>query len=1400
MEMNDSNEHSESIDPVTPQGDTGTVPECSSDIIHDSNNEVDVCSDDMLSCSSRDSFGEMNQDANIPQPVESRHSQGIQSECCLMQSSELPSCPGGTNMPPDIEMTGVDSPQEAGVSVKSDSTESEDSVNPVANESFVSNSQSSLADALVQSVEHMGSDSTCENSCTSSQPEVMDIIPKEDIPDSSHPLSSDADRNMALQPMDVLGSGNDNCVTLYDNMELCNDVSNERNPSTGSTQGSVEQEDHNSEQSQEIPVGLVTSFGDNSGSAESTIDPISERSMDSSVPADGSTTVSTMSANGDVVVGTLPYSDDGCHCAGVPMQEPRASFSFGTGNAESNLGYSHIPTFIPPPDAGYFQRATDQTTPPGSNRYSFGDMSTTLSTGMNPAEAWFTHQPSANDLLRAERHTQEPTFSSPARIRTHGEIVEDVGQTMESHISMRNMESNDTGRWTQQCRVRSTHHSTERIPRAGENVQHYSSNEVDYTCYCGDYSINDPGNSNIATKDLCNELYKSGSQYNSNEYGLMCNPGHMDIANGSGIVNNDEEEEGSIFLIPDNFNPYRPNIDTRGLVHPSEFDCHSNICKGDHHTKEYPVAEDMNASDTLNFTFSHCDASKIGMDDNKDENIETSDNFSFCQFDAIDASERMARSRSTTERHMEVDLTDINPDVQPMSFSERVQLLVSGDLGSRTDDAQGYHSPIHNSVVSTRPIGGDNDMKTVPISEAIYKEITDRTMKLLTPQRDDESPGLSKLTGLVESVDRYLSRVSGTLTPGIFSRDPDKSPKVPTASNQDAREVGIENNEEQLLGFHSSLFLHQSVRSQYNCGSQQFLEYVERMKKRAKFESRPTLSAEDTANFKKRVESLRGIYWKKVGQYLHKAVMLHLGKMVAASPALFNKSGAHIKLISEAKAILNTFVQRCNTVKTLKEKVYSCLSECTREFPHIERNRMAYCMIYKESERLERMLQKREDFLSYQRKIHETKLEKLRLLQQEAISLEERANNVEMYRNNVKRYVSAKDSLYNAYAATGIKVVPMHSSMPQVRWCVVVFYNSEVNTNRIVRRYKRSWKNDLVNAASGYIDATLQNEIAYHRIKLEQRFNPEVDMLVYLRCDDNNNGSDTHGFTRSVMHLGEDDSPEYHEFKQTPQPRGHKATFRSNELPSGSPEIGATALYRDISGLHSLDSQSKRDIDFLDPDSPVPIFETPNSGVEVNWADTMDIDAVSRGLRVFFTAPSVRWGGSAAAVWEAALAQLLTAANKRVDRLTSRLISDRMSDRQPITLIELLREVMDYGSALSARIRIVQRELLGFLSHCSSPEIRCSENLMVIEAVFTPQDLKKTSMRCTLEIDAHELLQKVSYANAALSIKIQVMQPGEQQLEDDINKHIAEASRDKTIYDIIACACEHSGIPLHQHD
>ncbi|GBE62107.1 cell division control protein 42, putative [Babesia ovata] len=508
-----------------------------------------------------------------------------------------------------------------------------------------------------------------------------------------------------------------------------------------------------------------------------------------------------------------------------------------------------------------------------------------------------------------------------------------------------------------------------------------------------------------------------------------------------------------------------------------------------------------------------------------------------------------------------------------------------------------------------------------------------------------------------------------------------------------------------------------------------------------------------------------------------------------------------------ARQMLSEVVQKLKNINAAKEKIRQSCLLATKHSPMLVKANEVYCSVAKECRQLTKSIQQRQEYIELQKKLIDFKTKQLNHIRQRVGTLKQRIKVREANAPKLQHMEHLIETLRNIYAATGIRVVPLDAGSKNIRWVFAIFFNADPNTRRYIRSFKASWHNDLVRAADQLIEGAVNKPLVYHRIKAEQRFNPEINMVVCMKTTDRGVGrGNLPSSMRSVLRCGDESSPDV-EAIRTPYHRAHVPAFRSDEWSSSSPGSSTTpSVTRGIFKPHSLGAESTHsstsDADTLETEDTAIEFPQGTSHITVcpvNWDELVDVEDVSRGLRVVFTAPRFKTGGGSDKVWEQVLARLLEAANKRMHQLISRLMTRNADESHPITLIALIREIMDYGSALSARIRVVQRELLQLLTSTCGGKFATNGDIVTIEVVLTPQMPKRPSLLCSVDVDAYDLLQKGSYARAARNIRFRAIPRGYESLLRDINAAMSAADRNRSIYDFIVGACAQAGHMLYKH-
>ncbi|GIX65833.1 cell division control protein 42, putative [Babesia caballi] len=960
-----------------------------------------------------------------------------------------------------------------------------------------------------------------------------------------------------------------------------------------------------------------------------------------------------------------------------------------------------------------------------------------------------------------------------------------------------------------------------------------------------------------------------------------------------------DDEEGSIYLIPDNFDPFAATLGNQieGMVD-------AELAQGIpiHTVRESESEEEerlYTARDSLNFTFSHSDASAIVQvqeveEGGLPENRYIRDNFSFGAFAGRSPAEKfksgMVEQASRGEYHADTPHSSAAQDeegAEEMSFSERVHRFVATQMsgrGSQGPGQVGTPAPDAGSVGTHESSSGreGNSCAAGELQASAEEEKGDGGVDRGTPQDVGYGQSGAALTAYQERAHGGFEAVVNTVTPvlsgdgGVAGDEPERPQQHPlsplTGREHSDSSADISRTYPADLASYISLsssyssgatatprednsatsvftpqeparhthlageyepvyvkYLYSNLVSERSCRRHEAVDTSKERRtasdasahsvfKRFKLPNGRPSSATDAAPpgvskgfaltldaaqlFRDLYRSVKVLIGAKMLENGYETERKHAdGAMasresaenfnllatsmsVSMSKSLFRAAEPHRKVCEDAKKLLTEAVGKLKAVNALKARVQECCRAATQHSCEVEKAREVYCSLSKECRQLERSIRQKEAFAELQLKIWGLKKARIEELRREIAALAQRIRVRQATRSQRDQTERMLAAIRNAYVATGIRVVPLDVGRPQLRWCFAVSYNADPNKRRCVRRFRRTWQNDLVQVADKVVDELVERPLEYNRLKEDQQFNPEINMVVYMRnCHTGGaQGEFLASFTRSVK-FGEESSPEVAEGIRTPRRRAHVPFFRSDEMPSSSPRSAkATPVSKRAPGggwgLLSAPcsgegaAQQFAPLGSAEAEGGGGLWMSPETrGVEraaiadVRWDEEMDVDEVNRGLRIVFTAPRLKAGGETARVWEQALVRLLEAANRRIDRLTARLMLDKAAEHQSITLHALMREVVDYGSALSARVRVVQRELLQLLGHTSGAAIGAAGNLMTLEVVLTPRDAGRPALRCALEVDAYELLQTGSYARAAQQLRVRALQPGHEALE-----------------------------------
>ncbi|ORM40342.1 uncharacterized protein BXIN_1880 [Babesia sp. Xinjiang] len=1163
-------------------------------------------------------------------------------------------------------------------------------------------------------------------------------------------------------------------------------------------------------------------------------------STGSSATGATSRTISTMSPVGSVVTGTSQYSEnesqsqidplditlhftttDGNNGGITSRSEPQTNNDLEMRYRQINDGSSTADDIDTRITNNYLERTQSS----ASNQYSIGDASTRHS----------TDEPSRSSMDEWSSRQSNPQYASSSEYRTPESNVM-MRENNSAQATTPTAQNQHSTHMSQQSTIqRPTQHGTENDNARQQtgNIQQYNTRDGDTQHDRFSYDSKDSQREH-RIQSYCQDFEQ-----------IMSERLRGTISDDNQLIDEDDDEEGNIFLIPDNFNPYAPptqrnsNMATTTLIEASQvYNIQDNFDE-----------EDYDNHDTLNFTFSHGDAE--------------------CLLQQHDIQSEQTSEIRTPSRPIVIEddntsiLSEQNRKSDEMTFSDRVQQLVESERTSRGRDETKVRSidladrfkELDRQLISPKSLQKNDD-----INSSVRRSVTPMNV-------DDGIQEDTVLTTLIEARIQNNATLTGLHTPTMgntllqhneVNKHPPPNPLSPTittdhnktdqishtsdlASSKTIKSTGSANvigtamssstpsdgmknthftaDSEPLYmkTFYANLFREKTQRrDETNTPFDKNIP-VATNSKRPKVSGKDTLLIDDLESVAPKMRAITPSAERIVADAF-KSVKIVIGAKLCengyhrqpgdATP-LNSRTNPYRKVQDDTKALLKEFIGKLKAVNAIKVQLYNCLDNATKNSTLKDGSKATYAALVKECLQLNKSIQHREMFMGLQRKMMNMKIERLKRLKEKITLLELRNRTAQTDGTISEQPERNISTISNVYTATGIRIVPVDVGIPHVRWCFVVAFNADPNTKRFVRRYTKSWKTDVVKMVDSCIDTILQKAVVYHRLKIDQRYNPEVDMLVYLRVmgDSAAQGDFYASCKRSVLTFDEDSSPEVQEATRTPSGRAHVPAFRSSEIPSSSPETVSTPTiskridcrtWSNVSGIRSTTSLANG-VESINPPygSPGPTEPPRIAAKDVTWDDEVDIDELITGLRIVFTAPRLKAGGDKGKVWEQALMQLLNAANKRIDRLKSRLTLDKTADQRPITLLALIREIMDYGSALSSRIRVVQRELLQLLNSTSVPVIKASGNLMTIEMVLTPQEPAKPSLRCSLDIDPYDLLQKGSYARAATNFKVQPLQPGNDALQKKVKEAIIETPKDKTIYHVISSACARIGHNLY---
>ncbi|CDR97825.1 hypothetical protein, conserved [Babesia bigemina] len=985
----------------------------------------------------------------------------------------------------------------------------------------------------------------------------------------------------------------------------------------------------------------------------------------------------------------------------------------------------------------------------------------------------------------------------------------------------------------------------------------------------------------------------------------------------------DDEEEGSIFLIPDNFNVYAaPFGDTAGSSSGVKLDDDVQMytARGQD-TEDNEDDQPCAGSETLNFTFSYSDvpaaaqshegsnsSGSVGYEEdalfyNVPGGLSYHAGLNIQGHPGVLAPTAPMNLEDLLYNHAfysgEQDMGSCDEPADGMTFSDRVQLFVARRASEHGPDGS---TPADSQLPSSNEIELDEDYikaqmsMMTSIEQGSAEDGTGGSVSappnLGTPENNDLQT-MPVLTALQESVVRQEISEMGTLMPLITENEQmelirSQHPLSPPRSTEDLMhtddainklysvipasysqmavaatvtestpegEMVVENAVTvpdpshnahlelaaplQTTDFYSALVreksrLHSDIVPSYD---ERFIPGVayglRNIPKRLKladmsphgFNDESAQKGQDNPVVMPEAELLVDEAYKRV-QILVGAKLCESGYSIPAdsndrpadvtgppaasgmnapSSTLLDLTPQKREVQEEAKQMLSEVMSKLKSINAAKEKMHQSCVSATNHATLLANATEVYSSVVKECRQLTKSIQQRQKYSEMQTNLIGFKSKHLETLRTRVAKLTQRVQLREANGQKLQHMEHLIETLRNIYAATGIRVVPLDAGSKKIRWVFAIFFNADCNTKRCIRSFRKSWHNDLVRVADNLMDGTMNKPVVYRRIKAEQRFNPEINMLVCIKVTEG--GAGYGNFLpicmRSVLRCGDESSPEV-EATRTPHHRTHVPVFRSDEWPSCSPILSKTpSVTRELgrfysSGVESTNSATS-DPDALETEDAPIEFPRGTSHITicpVKWDDMVD---VSRGLRIVFTAPKFKTGGGSDKVWEQVLTRLLEAANKRMRQIISRWMSNNVDESHPVTLIALMREVMDYGSALSARIRVVQRELLQLLKSTCAATFTTKGGVMTVEVVFLPQAPKSPSLLCSVDVDAYDLLQKGSYTRAARNIRLRAMQHGYDLLLHYIHAAMAAGDRDLSIYDFVADACQRAGHMLYKH-
>lgn len=522
------------------------------------------------------------------------------------------------------------------------------------------------------------------------------------------------------------------------------------------------------------------------------------------------------------------------------------------------------------------------------------------------------------------------------------------------------------------------------------------------------------------------------------------------------------------------------------------------------------------------------------------------------------------------------------------------------------------------------------------------------------------------------------------------------------------------------------------------------------------------------------------------------------------SRSLLHPPTQNRRVYEETTAFVSKMIEKLRAINSVKEQLRLSLEKVSNGSPLGYRGLETYSSLVRSTRRLERSINGSELVSAMQHKLMLVKVERIKLLRS---TMERLIGQQQLYKKVIPKIENLDNLLSvvsNAYNATGIKVVPLSFKDDESNWSFVVSFNSELNTKRSPRSFPRNWHNDLVRSSDRRLAALMDMSLEYHRLKEDCRFNTEINMVVYLSSQNGCISDDSLGSCVGSVVTLKKEPPDYDE-TSTPPGKAHVPLFRSHELPSNGPlsvrsPYGYNHVYCSINGgqsesattIHVTESRDMADSLQNAHESPRLKNALEASICNINWEDVIDVNEIRNRLRILFTYPRTKQVGSIAKVWEHAQMLLVDEANKHVDKIISRLTANGIS----LSLFTLIQGLTDHGSAISARIRSAQRELLQLLNYTSGANLEVSDGRMTITTMLPPKEANKQFLQCYISVKVYDLLQKGSYLAASADVSVSALLTGGEVLASAVNGALAASERKGKIYEMIADACAHNNHKL----